>query len=177
MKNLYDLLNLPAGADSKQVSRAMLHAAEQELLSLRQLREIRDTLSTPVAKAEYDVKLFQTYPELWEKISHPELKPTLFDDSPNENDYLIFVNEQPSSAREKQIERMHTVNKSLYIISGFFGGALGLHHLLVGDRLAAVIHLVLSLTIIGLPVMFFKALFDIYRAAAHIPDEHGMIHI
>lgn len=181
MKNLYSLLNLPAGADSQQVSKAVLRAAEQELLSLQQLREIRDTLSTPIAKAEYDVKLFQTHPDLRETLVYPPVDTEPAEEetvsSDNHNDYLIFVDEHPLSPSEKQRKRMRTVHKSTYIISGFFGGIFGLHHLLVGNRASATVHLILSLTLIGLPVMFFKSLIDIYQASAQVPDENGMINL
>ncbi|KPN72493.1 hypothetical protein [Neisseria sp. 83E34] len=183
MKNLYSLLNLPAGADSQQVNKALSQAAEQKLLPLNQLQEIKDNLSTPAAKAEYDVKLFQTHPELWEALNQIPTNNTesagaeAVAEAADENNYSIFVQERLLSPEEQQLQRMRTINKSTYIISGFFGGVFGLHHLLIGDRAAATVHLIISLTVIGLPVMFLKSLIDIYKAAARIPDDHGMIHL
>ncbi|WP_107688132.1 hypothetical protein [Neisseria wadsworthii] len=183
MKNLYSLLNLPAGADSQQISKALSQAAEQELLALNQLQEIKDNLSTPVTKAEYDLKLFQTHPELWETLDHIPTSNTesaeeeTATEVADENNYSIFVEERLLSPEEQQLRRMRTINKSTYIISGFFGGVFGLHHLLIGDRAAATVHLIISLTVIGLPVMFLKSLIDIYKAAARTPDEYGMIHL
>lgn len=160
MKNLYYLLNIPIEADAKQIHRAIALAVEENRLTHHQLQTLEHAFATPESRDEYNRKLFQAYPEL----ATPQ-------NIPDENNYLMFV----GGMAETQTRRQHRVKKSQYLTAAVLGGAFGLHHFVAKDRSAAAAHLMISLTLIGLPFMMLKAAFDIYHAAVQTPDEQGNI--
>lgn len=152
MKNLYHLLNLPKDTDVKNIQQAHVHLNQASHQSQSIKPNPKEKESTPLQHAS-NQKPAQAIPD--------------------EHNYLMFINTPPTQA--SRIHR-HTIKKSHYLFSAIIGGAFGLHHFLAGNRTEAITHLMLSLTLIGLPFMILKTIADIYYAAKQIPDKQGMIH-
>lgn len=63
MKNYYAMLEIPFGSTSMQIQRAMMRAAEKQMLSLQDLEEIKQVFMNIAEKAKYDELYKQAFPQ------------------------------------------------------------------------------------------------------------------
>ena len=72
-KNLYALLNIKPTASQSDIAKAMRHAAQQQTITLDDLKLCKQYLLNEEERNKYDERLFATYPELL--APPPEPKP------------------------------------------------------------------------------------------------------
>ena len=72
-KNLYALLNIKPTASQSDIAKAMRHAAQQQTITLDDLKLCKQYLLNEEERNKYDERLFAAYPELL--ASPPEPKP------------------------------------------------------------------------------------------------------
>ena len=74
-KNLYELLNLKPTASQSDIANAMKKAAQQQTITLEDLKLCKLNLLDVEARKQYNARLFAEYPELLASPSEPEPKP------------------------------------------------------------------------------------------------------
>ena len=71
-KNLYALLNIKPTASQSDIAKAMRHAAQQQTITLDDLKLCKQYLLNEEERNKYDERLFAAYPELLAPPSEPK---------------------------------------------------------------------------------------------------------
>ena len=74
-KNLYELLNLKPTASQSDIANAMKKAAQQQTITLEDLKLCKLNLLDVEARKQYNARLFAEYPELLAPPPEPEPEP------------------------------------------------------------------------------------------------------
>lgn len=181
MKNYYQMLGISVHAESVDIQRALVKAAEQQKISLEDLAEIKATLLNPEQKVKYDIAHKQHFPAQHE--------PVIIEDEPQSHNIAQGVVDlaartaktaahsgaQFLESRREYKNRVARVNKSIYILTAFLFGVTGIHHMLVGQPSRALLHFLVSCTIIGMLFTIISAYICMFKASKLVPDEHGFI--
>ena len=72
IKNLYALLNIKPTASRSDIAKAMKQAAQQQTITIEDLKLCKNTLLDPEARKKYNARLFAEYPELLTPPPEPE---------------------------------------------------------------------------------------------------------
>nr|WP_279032560.1 hypothetical protein [Snodgrassella alvi] len=106
-KNLYELLNLKPTASQSDIANAMKKAAQQQTITLEDLKLCKLNLLDVEARKQYNARLFAEYPELLAPPPEPEPEPGKADET-----------EPLAPAKTKQ------GNKKLYLILAAVAAAI-----------------------------------------------------
>ncbi|WP_239372628.1 hypothetical protein [Snodgrassella gandavensis] len=130
-KNLYELLKLKPTATSEDIAHAMKNAAQNQTISLDDLKQCKQLLLNEEARKKYNARLYAEYPEILTELTKPkEPEPTELEEPTPENSV------KPSISKKKRY--IYTVSVACAAVIAITGWAYTKYYKPISDAKEAV---------------------------------------
>jgi hypothetical protein len=130
-KNLYELLKLKPTATSEDIARAMKNAAQNQTISLDDLKQCKQLLLNEEARKKYNARLYAEYPEILTELTKPK------EPEPTEPEKLIPENPVKTAISKKK-QYIYTASVACAVVIAITGWAYTKYYKPISDAKEAV---------------------------------------
>ncbi|PIT51416.1 hypothetical protein [Snodgrassella communis] len=131
-KNLYELLKLKPTATPKDIAQAMKNAAQNQMISLDDLKQCKQLLLNEEARKKYNARLYAEYPEILIELTKPK------EPEPAELEPAELETPEPVNTAASKKKRYIFISAACAVVIAVIGGVYFKYYKPISDAKEAV---------------------------------------